>query len=193
MTADEFLEFIAPSLIEGGVKVNISDDLGGYGGWFSEEDKELCVWKHNPVYYETLIHEYCHFLQYRDKYEFWSSRVDDTDVFFDWLDGGDYSPYLVRKAVNGVIEIEHDCELMTIEKIKEHNIDIDIDRYSRMTSTYLFSYYTTMETRQWPKSSIYTDDILSLMPDGVKELSYYQNKRNLPKSAKKLLLEKHIA
>ena len=192
MNAEQYLEYIKPSLEEAGIKINISDDLGGYGGWFSEEEKELCVWKHNPIFFATLIHEYCHFLQYRDKYDsLWSRACESTDLLFGWLeDGEDMSYYLKRKAFRGSIEVEWDCENMTIAEIKKHNIDIDTERYSRMSSAYLFSYHTTLKKRTWPGPSIYTDEIVENCPP-LQELEFYYDKRNIPKTVWKLLLEKY--
>jgi hypothetical protein len=193
MTADQFIEYIKPHLAEENVSFNLAEDLDGFGGWFSEENMELSVWKHNPIFFETLVHEYCHFLQYRDKYDFWTEHNIHTDALFNWLSNDrELSSYMKKKCLRGAITIEWDCEQMSLEYINRNNLPIDYEFYSRTASAYLFSYYTTLETRLWPFNTIYTPDVVEHAPE-LRELDFYLDKRNLPIKLKRALQTKYIA
>jgi hypothetical protein len=191
MTSEQFLEHIRPELEAQDISINIAEVLGGFGGWFSEEDRELCVWKHNPVFFETLVHEYCHFLQYRDKYDFWTKHNTHTDALFSWLNGEiELKPHSKKVNTHGAIAIEWDCEQMSLKYIKEYNLPIDHEFYSRSASAYIFSYYTTAEARKWPVASLYTPEVIENSPE-LRELDFYLNKRNLSKKLKNALQQKY--
>lgn len=186
---------VVKELLSHGFSVHLhqKEHLDGYGGWFGNDpnEEEFVVAIKHPMGFEILIHEYCHFLQWKNDREFWESSVD-YDLLFDWIS----DPNLVipdddlDKSLKTILTIEHDCESRVLKLVKHNPIeDFDTNKYIRAVNAYLWSYQINRELRKSPIRPIYTDRVMEQMPDTFNlDLSYYLDKNNLTDTMRQALL-----
>lgn len=183
------------------VLLHNKDQINGYGGWLEtpapgaapeEGNKELSVAMSHHMGFEILLHEYCHFLQYKMNREFWDSSAKYYDVLFDWA----VSPNLVvdeetlNKSLKTILSIEHDCERRALKLVSLNPIeDFDVVKYKKASNAYLWSYHIIRELRQKPKRPIYTERVLQSAPEQfVNSLDFYLDDKNLDKDFRESLL-----
>lgn len=161
------------------------EHLGGYGGWLEADgdDKELSVAMKHHMGFEILLHEYCHFLQYKTDRSFWDSSNEHYDHLFDWANDSSVltEESLLNKSLETIIKIEHDCEKRALKIVELNPIEgFDVLKYKKAVNAYLWSYHIMRDMRQRPKKPIYTEDILNTMPDYFNpNAEFYLDKRNL--------------
>ena len=110
-----------------------------------------------------MIHEYCHFLQYKDGFIL-EDDPKNEEIFWEWLD---------KKRENGqdywkrLYEIECNCDKRVIELIQQHNLPIDKVDYAKKANAYHNFYKLLPKYRRWyQKNAPYrVDEIVQLMPD----------------------------
>ncbi len=180
-----------------GVLLHRKDNLSGYGGWFSSEDgeKELVVALDHHMGFEIFIHEYCHFLQWKNKRQFWDESDKYYDILFEWIE----KPELqipeteLIKSLETILAIEHDCESIVLKLTKLNPIqNFDRDKYIRAANAYLWSYHINKELRKRPKNPIYTEELLESMPNTFNpDLNHYLDKNNLSDSMRLALLAEY--
>jgi hypothetical protein len=87
-------------------------------------------------------------------------------LIYDWL-------FLEKEASNRDIKraftltrkLEHECEKMSVQLIRQFNLPIDTEQIQRKGNAYLCFYHAVEKHRQWKtKISIYNRDILNEMP-----------------------------
>lgn len=160
-------------------------DLDGYGGWFGAEEgeKEFVVALDHDMGFEVFVHEYCHYLQWRDNRQLWDRSLTTYDILFDWIDKLDstYSDAEVDQSLHDILEIEHDCETKALKLLKNNPIEgVDTDKYVRAVNAYLFHYHLNRKLRKRPKRPIYSERVLEAMPNFFgPNLEYYLNPSNI--------------
>jgi hypothetical protein len=187
MNFKSFLQKITPELLDDGFSVFLhkSENLDGWSGWMSAEEgeKEYVVAVDHHLGFETAIHEYCHYLQSKFKPELWKKSNDTYNYLLDWVDdlSLEYSPEQLDQSLHDILELEHDCEKMSIDFILENNISsIDINRYCRAANSYLWHYHINRKYRKRPKQPIYSSSVISSMsPVLENNLDFYLNITNL--------------
>lgn len=137
----------------GNAKIQVS-------GYFDSDAMELAVAtdKAPNEWLEILIHESCHLDQYLDDNDFWNdSFIDDVDssaILDLWLNKRiELNPKQIKDVVKKIIDLERDCDLRAIEKIKKYNLDsiIDLRQYTRKSNAYHLSYDAVAQLRKWNK------------------------------------------
>lgn len=173
------------------------ESIDGYGGWFgSDEGKEefVVAMKHH-MGFEILIHEYCHFLQWKTDRKFWDDSSEYYDTLFDWIS----DPTLevlesdLNKSLHTILSIEHDCEKRVLKLVSNNPIEnFDTDKYQRAVNAYLWSYHLNRELRKRPVRPIYSERVLISMPNTFnKNLEYYLNSANLTNDIRLALLQEY--
>jgi len=129
-------------------------------GYFDTMNMELAVAKGKDLveWLEIIIHESCHLDQYVENCEVWNSNsYFDTDVsaIVDlWLSNIiELKPKILSEMINKIIDLERDCDLRAIEKIKKYKLDdiIDLKRYTQKSNAYHLSYIAVKKLRKWNK------------------------------------------
>lgn len=181
MTRDNFTCKVLGDLLENKFSVLLHQkNMVEYcGGWFDSENKEFVVALRNKMGFEILVHEYSHFLQWKNSKRFYNHGANSCGVIFSWLDGKFYKKETVKNAIMSIIELEWDCEMRALELINKHNLDIDVSRYLKATNAYLLFYHIVHETRKWCKTSPYSSKIMMSMSDSLQPLEYYQISDNI--------------
>jgi hypothetical protein len=199
---------IVRELLDHGFSVLLhnKDNIDGYGGWFGAEkgEEEFVVALKHPMGFEILIHEYCHFLQWKYDRRLWDKSLLTYDILFDWINyprfqyGINLKDHEVSQAeldqsLHDILEIEHDCEKRALKLLKNCPIeDFDIEKYVRAANAYLWSYHINRELRTRPKNPIYSERVLEHMPNTFNpNLSFYLDRENLTDSIRQALLAEY--
>ena len=179
------------------------ESIDGYGGWFGtdEGEEEFVVAMKHHMGFEILIHEYCHFLQWKYDRQLWEKSTLTYDILFDWIsfpslkycaDVKDcqYTNEQLDQSLHDILEIEHDCEKIVLKLVANNPIeDFDTDKYIRAVNAYLWSYHLNRELRKRPVRPIYSERVLVDMPNTFnKSLDYYLDKNNLTDEMRRALL-----
>lgn len=173
------------------------DNLNGYGGWFGSDDndREFVVALDHHMGFEILLHEYCHFLQWKHDRKFWDDSTEYYDLLFDWIENKELcvADDELNKSLNTILSIEHDCEKRVLKLTSLNPIDgFDRNKYIKAANCYIWSYHINRELRQRPKNPIYTEKLLDSMPcEFNDDLSFYMDKNNLTKEMRTALLEEY--
>jgi hypothetical protein len=197
---------IVRELLDQGFSVLLhnKDNLDGYGGWFDADDKEFTVALKHHMGFEILLHEYCHFLQWKTDRKLWDKSQLTYDVLFNWINYPVfvYSPIIkdcqiseqeLDQSLHDILELEHDCEKRALKLVKNCPIeDFDTDKYIRAANAYLWSYHINRELRLRPKRPIYSKRVLEHMPSIFNsDLSFYLDRENLTDSIRQALLAEY--
>jgi hypothetical protein len=199
MTKSEFLAKAIQELLGDNISVflhNKEQLAGGYGGWFEAGDKmELVVAMKHKLSFEIFIHEYCHYLQWRENKEGWEEQTPDYDLLFTWIMHLDkeYSEEQLQKSLETIIRFEHDCESRVLNLAEQLGIeDFDRPKYIRAVNAYLWSYHIAKELRLKSKNTIYTPKIMEVMPDRfVEDVNYYFDPININPQMRQALLTEY--
>lgn len=194
-----FTSKIVKDLLKHGFSVFLhnKEHLDGYGGWFGTDigEEEFVVAMKHHMSFEIMIHEYCHFLQWKYDREFWDNSSEHYDLLFDWISDQNLvaTEEDLVKSLNTILSIEHDCEKRVLKLVQNNPIeDFDQDKYIRAVNAYLWSYHINKELRQRPKNPIYSKRVLEHMPNTFNtDLNFYLDKNNLPSLSKQVLLAEY--
>tara|TARA_B110000503_G_C7058969_1_gene375779 strand:+ start:393 stop:1013 length:621 start_codon:yes stop_codon:yes gene_type:complete len=168
--------------------VVLTDDLSqDCSGYFCDRDKELVVACGRPFkdWFEVLIHEFSHMEQWKsdDRWDGWTNSCGKT---WEWMSG---NTIMNKIQINGVldnmVELEKDCEMRAVEKIRQWNLPIPIGRYIQKANIYLYSYYLLPRIKKFP-TGIYTDNTLVDLASKKFKKSY----REVPEDIKGYILNK---
>lgn len=179
------------------VLLHNKEEIDGYGGWFGTDigGEEFVVAMKHHMGFEILIHEYCHFLQWKYDRQFWDSSSEYYDTLFDWISNQELevTEEDLEKSLHTILSIEHDCEKRVLKLVQNNPIEgFDKDKYIRAVNAYLWSYHINKELRRRPKNPIYSERVLEHMPNIFNtDLNFYLDKNNLPSLSKKVLLAEY--
>jgi len=195
-TKQNFTTKVVRELLSYGFSVHLhqKEHIDGYGGWFGTDlgEEEFVVAMKHHMGFEILLHEYCHFLQWKNDRKLWEKSTETYDTLFNWI----ADPELVvddsalDQSLHDILEIEHDCEKRALKIVKNSPIeDFDTDKYMRAVNAYLWSYHLNRELRLKPKRPIYSERVLEHMPNVFNtELSFYLDRDNLTDIVRQALL-----
>lgn len=150
----------------------------------------LAVSMNSPDFLSTLVHEYSHLTQWRDKLPLWNecdinkshSKVEK------WLAGENI--YVIEKHLALCRDLELDNEKRSVKVIKQFNLEIDIDLYIKKANAYVQFYNYMLHSRKWctPTNSPYLNQrLLDVMPN-----TFSMNYKTISKKVFKIFEEEGI-
>lgn len=160
--------------------VDIGDGMPS-SGYFDAGTRTLAVatGKALEEWLSILVHEYCHFLQWREKALVWKkTRIDSRDaieIFEHYLVGRRVATDTLDQAIQALIQMELDCERRTTVFIRKRKLPIDVKKYIQKANAYLMFYHEAKRRRCWydPKTPPYTiESIWAKMPSDFDSLDY---------------------
>ena len=137
--------------------------MGGYGeiktndktycnGYFDEDGRELVFWvdQYNMDWVATAVHEYGHFLQFKNKKDMWD-RLLVGNQQDEWLAGQYFPQEKADKFGNDCAEIEHDNEKQVIDLVKKFGLEefVDIETYTQKANAYVIFYQIINKYRRF--------------------------------------------
>jgi hypothetical protein len=163
-----------------------STDCSGY---FDDVDKVLAVACGKPFeqWIEILIHEYSHMEQWLHD-ERWSSWTDSCGELWAWLDKEKIMNNSQLKGVlDGMIELERDCEVRALNTIAKWNLPVNKSRYKRKANLYLYSYRLMPKLKKFPTGIYDNEHIVSMCPSRM--LKKYDK---VPENIEKAILDRYL-
>jgi len=179
------------------VLIHRKKELDGYGGWFGAEEgeKELVVALDHDMGFEVFLHEYCHYLQWKNNRDLWDRSLLTYDTLFEWIDKpeSNYTDEELNQSLHDILELEHDCENKALRLLQNNPIeDVSVDKYIRAVNAYLLHYHINRSLRKRPKNPIYSDRVLSHMPNTFNtSLDYYLDSGSISESMRAALLQEY--
>lgn len=147
-------------------------------GYFDEENLKLAVAIGDSDWVGTFAHEASHMDQFLEGSEYWT---DDLTEAYEVLMLATGSPHKVSKeefkeALNKIVVLEADCERRTIEKIKQYNLPVDLEDYTRKANAYLYWHTSMLYYRKWYArgKSPTKVGVTSTMPTTLQEPEHYR-------------------
>lgn len=153
-------------------------------GFFDE--KQIRVARNNPKWIEVLAHEYSHFIQWLTNSKLYR-KSDKAGCIIDlWIEGKKYDMRTVRRAFNAIRAMERECEMITVEVIKEYGLDVDIERYKQEANCYIYIHHL-MEIYRKQLDNFKKDPLtpyyIRKMPSSFRAVSH----QTLPKKVEAIL------
>lgn len=170
-----FLGEALADLINSKVTIKLESKLrvdgGKYNGYFTDEPIEefgLAINKKEDLWFTIFLHEYCHFLQWKEGAKVWKDMdiIPDDENWDKWLAGKKkYSKARIDLFFDVTKRVEFDCEKRAVELIKKYGLDIELKRYIQKANAYIFFYNLYKEKKQWYVRPPYEfKSILKTMP-----------------------------
>lgn len=198
MTAKEkeFLKYVKKRCEKRGVKVflgkgkKVKCDSVLTSGYFDEVNKVLAVAMGGNRPIEILAHEFSHFTQWDEQCAIWVKAVkyEAIENFWAYVTGQKSNNPIKSLSISRDLEL--DCEKRTIELIKCHGLDIDIDYYHKKANAYVYFYNWMKESKRWckPDNTPYNNKrIVEAMPN------HFNNDYTiLPEKFRKIFREEKI-
>lgn len=172
-----FIEDLETKCKEYGVKLVLYDmkfiesDGDKFGGWFDDDNKELhCAFpdKIQTKYVELLVHESCHMDQWIENTKYWTIERRNNSLTEVWKILKGEKVNKLKYHLRNVQMMEAECEKMSIQKIKDYDLGINIERYAMKANSYLLFYSVLVETKKWTDYPPYKfKDIWRGLPDKI--------------------------
>jgi hypothetical protein len=177
-----FLERILEHCREVGVSVRSknSKELGKrqrYSGVYIGADKVIWVARKHRMWFEVLVHEYCHLLQDLD----WKAGKREGKWFMDpkltwmwpawdsWITNQrELSAETATKCTRAMQAMELDCERRALKFLRLHRFrTVDLKHYICQSNAYIWSYEAARLTRRWSnrRRPYKVREIERMMPD----------------------------
>lgn len=189
-----FLEFIKKECKEAGVECLLPETekisypgTGGMmvSGYFDDKSNPpvlaCAIGKPLEKWIETLVHESCHMDQWKEKSKIWASiyadGIDCDKRMDEWLAGKkEFTKEEYTYFIRTMQAMEIDCEKRSVEKIKNLNLPIDINKYIKAANSYMYFYSIMLETHKWCDVAPYdVPEIMDIMPEYFPDTEEYNN------------------
>lgn len=166
MTADKFIQFVEKELAKKSIKLVKANKRSvtieancRVNGYFDEDEKVLSVAVKKPLedWFPIFVHEYAHFLQWREKAPIWHhsffNGIDRCDTIFLWVKHKKrFSLKDVKLHTARTRDIEVDCEKRAVKLIHKYKLPINYLIYTSQANSYLYFYnYAVLKRRWWKK------------------------------------------
>jgi hypothetical protein len=164
---------------------SFSTDCSGY---FDDVNKVLVVACGRPFneWIEILIHEYSHMQQWTSD-DRWTHWTDCCLDLWAWLDKEKtMNGTQLGKVLDGMVDLERDCELRAIENIKKWKLPINKAQYQRKANLYLYSYRLMAQLKKFPSGIYDNKEIVAMCPSRI-----VGNKSSVPDNIAKAILNKY--
>lgn len=152
----EFVKHVRSHLHEHGFRLvmgrgkSLNCGMGRCSGYCDSESKEIRVAKGHPDMIATLLHEYCHFLQYLELPKRRNDAADNANLMVvEWLEGKEFPQNRLNWAFRIVRWFERDCERRSVSLISKFNLKICPVLYTQKANLYLYFWHMVERRRKW--------------------------------------------
>ena len=99
-------------------------------------------------WFGVLIHEYCHFIQWRDDSKLWNNFCDHDVTYAQIIS----KPQKYKKELEALIELEMDCEKCATAIIKNNKL-FDYKEYAQSANAIIYKYAFLYNYNKWPNDN----------------------------------------
>jgi hypothetical protein len=124
-------------------------------------------------WFGVLIHEYCHFIQWRDDTRLWN-RFCDYDVTYSQIIS---KPEKYKKELMALMELEIDCEKRSFNIIKNNQL-FNYPVYAQSANSILYKYAMLYKYNKWPDDNRKYKKVQDFCPKRI--LKSYKEYLNIP-------------
>lgn len=125
-------------------------------------------------WFGILLHEYCHFIQWRDNTKTWNKFCSHDITYCHII----LKPEKYKKELLALMELEIDCERRTAHIIKQNKL-FDHEIYIRNANAILYKYAFLYKYNKWPDDNRKYKKVQHACPNKV--LKSYKDYLNIPK------------
>lgn len=124
-------------------------------GFFDDNPKPVFVCALGIAQREWIpvfIHEYCHFLQWKDQCKEWKNyqKLDKNELLDKWMaEEIELSHDKVKKLCRAMREVELDCEKRAVEVIQRFDLEFDVEDYIRKANAYVLYFNLLPDKGGW--------------------------------------------
>lgn len=133
--------------------------------YFNNKDKPVIkVAKGNKTreqWLGILIHEYCHFLQWKYNVKAWKEFDRGSFSFDDVI----LQPKKNKRNIMLLLKLELDCEKRAVKLIKSNNLDINAQNYIQTANYILYKYAYLYKYYKWPTKHLIINEIIDIFPE----------------------------
>jgi len=122
----------------------------------------------------VLLHEYCHFMQWRDNSKYWESFCNYDVTYSQIL----LKPEKYKLALTVLMDLEINCERLAVKIIKNNNL-FDHKTYAQSANAILYKYAFLYNFNKWPEDSRTYKKVQDLAPNRI--LKSYKEYLDIPK------------
>jgi hypothetical protein len=142
-------------------------------GYFDESRRVIRIAKRSSNWFETLVHEYCHFLDWLESSSRQLQKEDKALALCEkYIKGDICHPQAVKYAFQTVARMEWKCDRRAVKLIQEWNLPIDISNYIREANLYVYLYHMYKKHKTFNNRRP-SPRILAEMPDTFRSRSWY--------------------
>lgn len=125
-------------------------------------------------WFGIFLHEYCHFMQWRDNSRYWENFCN-YDVSYSQIL---LKPKKYKAALTALMELEINCERCAVKIIKKNNL-FDHKTYAQSANAILYKYAFLYNFNKWPEDSRTYKKVQDLAPNQI--LKSYKEYLDIPK------------
>lgn len=180
MKEETFIFKVFKEFLEAGFSLKIlqKEGLGKggqHGGYFDSSLMEISIAYKSEDRLCTIIHEYNHFLQWKNRRIFWLKYGGESSVLSEWLNGTDFSKHRITKEIKNLIRIERDCEIRTVKTFDKYKFKYPDGRenYIRGCNAYIFCHLYVKKYRKYPSSKYMNNSFFQNFPNEFLPISCY--------------------
>jgi len=142
-------------------------------GFFDDSRRVIRVAKRAANWFETLLHEYCHFLDWLESTSKQLNRETKALAICERYVMGDIclSPRIIN-AFRIAAHMEWKCDKRAVKLIQEWNLPINTEKYIREAHLYVYLYHMYRKHRTFNARQP-SWRILAEMPDTFRSRSWY--------------------
>lgn len=163
------------------------EDIYTFGYWDDTNPKKpllACqVTNDESEWVPIFAHEYCHFLQWREKCVEWknANSISDKHMYKITHNKPIKKRYL-EKQLNNLRDLELDCEKRTVRLFKKYKVPVKLKKYIAEANSYVHFYNYIKDYRKWyPKNNKpYKNELLAKACSG----NFYSSYEKIPKKLK---------
>ena len=93
----------------------------------------------------------------------------------------------LRNVLDNMVELEKDCEMRAVEKIRKWDLPISVQKYVQKANVYLYSYHMLPVIKRFP-TGVHSDAVLIDMAPKTFKKSY----RKVPDDMAKYMVAKYM-
>jgi hypothetical protein len=124
-------------------------------------------------WFGILIHEYCHFIQWRDDSSLWNNFCNHDATYAQIIS----KPEKHKKALQSLIDLEINCEKCTTNIIKNNKL-FNHKKYAQGANAIIYKYSMLYKYHKWPDDNKKYQKVQDFCPSKI--LKSYKEYLNIP-------------